>query len=175
MTALAVGGFVTAADAGLSKTGASEASFTARATGGMTIRGVTGDVRIEEQQGTIVVTVPLAGLKTGIGLRDRHLREKYLETDKHPNAELRVARSAIKFPDPGAAVSQNVTGSLSLHGTTRPTPFNYAARRDGSTYRVNGAMRVNLQDFGIKTPSFMGVTVNNAIDIKVQFQVLDSP
>lgn len=172
---LSIASAVTPADAKLSKEGTSEAYFVAKATGGMTIRGVTSDVRIDEQQGTIVVVVPLATLKTGIGLRDRHMREKFLETDKHPNAELRVPRSAVAFPDPGASVSKTLSGSLSLHGVTRATELNYAARRDGSTYRVNGALRVGLKDFGIKTPSFMGVTVSDAIDVRVQFQAIDNP
>ena len=43
--------------------------------------GTTHQLRIEDDGTTLKITVSLAGLQTGIGLRDRHMREKYLQVD----------------------------------------------------------------------------------------------
>src|SRR5208283_6245359 len=53
--------------------------FVASGPAGMKIEGTTSDLDLADQGETIVITVPLANLSTGIGLRDRHMKEKYLE------------------------------------------------------------------------------------------------
>ena len=92
--------------------------------------------------------MPIAGA-TGIRLRDKHMKEKSLEVQKYPNAELRVARTALQLPKGGDA-----TGAVTLHGQTRNVPFHYVAKPDGDTWKINGAMRIDIKQFGIEVPSY---------------------
>ena len=48
--------------------------------------------------GTLALTVRLDTLDTGIALRNKHMKETYLETDKFPEARLEVARAALRVP-----------------------------------------------------------------------------
>jgi len=163
------------ADAALSKQGSSEVAFEATATGGLSIEGTTEEMNVAEREGKVVITVPLGQLSTGISLRDKHMREKYLQVDKYPNAQLDVDRSSLVFPDDGSSVTKTVPGKLTLHGRTSPASFRYSAVRDGDVYRVAGAMVVLLSRHGIEQPSFMGITVKDEVSVRVRFEATDKP
>jgi polyisoprenoid-binding protein YceI len=161
------------ADAALSKHGTAEVAFDARATGGLAIRGTTNDLRVQEQGQHVVVTVPLASLTTGIALRDKHMRDKYLEVAKYPEAKLKVPRSSLAFPSASSPSSRTLDGHLTIHGRTRPTSFRYKASRHGDVFRVAGSVRVDMTDHGIEQPSFMGVKVAKEVNVNVRFEVKD--
>ncbi len=87
-----------AADAKLAASGLASVSFAATGPAGMRIVGSSSDLSVSDDAQNITVTVPLGNLKTGVDLRDQHMRDKYLEVPKYPNAELVVAKSAIRDP-----------------------------------------------------------------------------
>lgn len=145
------------------------------ATGSLRIEARTSELRVEEDpQGMVRIAVPLAGLDTGIALRNRHLREKYLQTDQYPNAELTVERGALAFPEPGQTTTRSLAGTMKLHGASRSVTFTYSARRDGAAYQVHGAVRININDYGVDTPQFLGVKVDPRVDVTIDFVVNDS-
>lgn len=154
------------AQARLSRAGDAQVQFTANGPAGLRIVGTTGELVVSETEKEVVLTVPLKGLDTKIDLRNKHMREKYLEVDKYPNAELRVAKDAVQRNTP----SGKATGVLTLHGQSKPMSFTYSTRPDGS---VTGAVRVNMKDFGITQPGYAGVTVKPDVDVNVSFRVTD--
>ena len=85
-------------------TGEPAAGFHGRGPGGFGLDGKTHQLRIEDDGTMLKIIVPLAGLQTGIGLRDKHMREKYLEVEKYPDAVLEVPWSAVKLPGDGRTV-----------------------------------------------------------------------
>lgn len=150
-----------------------ESHFTAVGPAGMKIVGSTKDGRVEDDGTSMRVTVPLANLTTGISLRDKHMREKYLQVGTYPDAQLEVARAAIVVPKPGAESTGEVPGVLHLHGQNKSVTVHYAAKRDGDTLHVNGALHVNMNDFGIAVPKYLGITVKPEIDIDVRFDTVE--
>ena len=144
--------------------------FTAVGPAGLKINGKSPAITESESGANVVVTVPLANLDTGIGLRNDHMKKKYLETDKYPNAVLTVAKSAVSLPNGGTGDS---TGTLSMHGKQKNAPFHYTVRKEGTEYVVSGNLRVNLTDFGIEQPSFAGASVKPDVDVAVQFRSKD--
>jgi polyisoprenoid-binding protein YceI len=137
---------------------------------GMKIEGTTAELTANEQDGSLVVAVPLANLSTGIGLRDKHMKEKYLEVAKYPNAVLTVAQSALKLPVNGEQIEADVPGTLQLHGQTRPVSVHYEAQGDGPGLVTRGRFHVNMNDFGIQVPSYLGVTVKPDVDVSANFR-----
>ena len=142
------------------------------ATGGLKIQAETTELD-ESPTGVVTIVIPLASLDTGIALRNRHLREKYLQVDKYPTAVLTVARSALEFPAPGANVTRSAPGTLTLHGVTKPVMFKYTAQHAGAENAVHGSVHVNINDFGIPTPSFLGVSVKSDTEVAVAFVAAD--
>ena len=146
-------------------------SFHASGPAGLAIDGKTPDLLVAEQDGNLVITVPLANLSTGIDLRDRHMKEKYLEVPKYPNAVLTVARTALKVPSSGEKLATDTPGTLQLHGQTRPVTVHYEAKGDGGSIATSGSVHINMTDYGIQVPSYLGVTVKPEVDVTASFRV----
>ena len=153
------------AQAKLARSGDAQVSFSASGPGGLSIVGTTSELAVAEAGEDLVVTVPLKNLDTKIELRNKHMKEKYLEVGKYPNAELRVAKSAVQAP------SGKATGQLSLHGQTKPVTFSYATKPDGAATGVTSSFHLNTNDFGIEKAGYAGISVKPDIDVNVSFRV----
>ena len=161
------------ADAAIGSPSGAAVLFSARGTAGLNIEGVTHELALEEHDGNVVFRVPLAGLDTGIGLRNRHLRG-YLDVMHFPVAELDVSKRVVVLASPGAPKEADVSGTLSLHGVSRPCSIHYRVEQvQPGQYRVHGATRIDIRDFGIPVPSYLGITVDPAVGIQVDFSVHD--
>lgn len=147
-------------------------SFVAQGPAGMRIEGKSNDLQVTDRPDAVVITVPLAKLETGISLRDHHMQEKYFESQKYPNAQLAVARSAIKFPSEGQTTEGSVPATLAFHGTSKTVAVHYRASRQGRAYEVKGDLKVDFREFGIEVPVYLGATVKPPVDVNVAF-VLD--
>lgn len=106
-------------------------------------------------------TCALAFFKTGIDLRDEHMRDRYLEVQKHPEAKLKL--------DPWTPTSgeSEWTGTLTLKGVTRPVK--------GVANYVEGhliaSFVVNVSDYPIGVPSYLGVTMAKEVTVTVEGDV----
>jgi len=161
-----------AATAALKARAPAQVSFVALGPAGLRIEGKSSDLQVTDRPDALVVTVPLAKLETGISLRDHHMQEQYLESQRYPNAQLAVARSAIKFPTAGQTTEGTVPATLALHGKSKTVPVHYKATRNGNAYDVKGDLKVDFREFGIEVPNYLGATVKPPVDVNVAF-VLD--
>src|SRR5579863_2237042 len=55
-------------------------------------KGLTGRLALTGNEVSGQATFPLATLDTGVGLRDKHMKDEYLEVQKFPEAKLVVAK-----------------------------------------------------------------------------------
>lgn len=167
---LIVGGLVHAA---ISSPSGAAVLVSMQGTAGLHIEGTTHELAISERDGELVFQVPLAGVDTSIGLRNRHMRG-YLDTAHFPNAELNVARKAVVFPAPGKTTESDAPGMLSVHGVSKPCSIHYRVEQAGSgEFRVRGTTRIDMRDFGIDVPSYLGVHVDPGVGIQVDFSLHD--
>jgi polyisoprenoid-binding protein YceI len=164
--------FPLVASAKLANPANSEVTFTAIGPAGMKIVGSENELKVNDTGAAVVVTASLQQLKTGISVRDEHVR-KALETSQFPTSELEVQRAALKSPKAGETITADATGNLKLHGVTKPTQFHYTATSDGGKIKVTATTRVNANDFGIKVPNYLGITVKPDVDISVKFEITD--
>ena len=114
--------------------------------------------------------VPLATLSTGIDMRDRHMRENYLHTSKHPYVSYKgeitgVERSA------GDTLTVNTKGQLDLHGHKKDyvVPCRIVLSPPG--YAVAARFDIKLTDFDIEVPSLMFMKINEVIQVQVNVHV----
>jgi polyisoprenoid-binding protein YceI len=150
---------------------AGEVSILAHGPGGVSIEGKSTEVSIAEEAAVLLFRVPLAPIDTGIGLRNRHLREA-LEVEKFPDATLRVRRGDLQFPAEGSAVERQVTAELRLHGQSRTVPVHYRAERaPGGAIRIEGSLQLDMRDFDIAPPSYLGVGVSPDVEVAVGLTV----
>lgn len=160
--------------AALASPSAARVGFAASGPAGLKIEGTTQALNVADDGNDVTLDVPLADLSTGIALRDRHMRDKYLEVPKFPSARLVVARSAIKVPPAGSSVTADVPAQLTLHGRTRAVTVHYDAKGDAGGLSVSGRLHVNMNDYGITVPVYLGVTVKPDVDVTASFHVTGS-
>lgn len=136
--------------------------------GGMTIRN--GQVT------AALVTGDLRQLRSDKERRDNVIRANGLQTNSFPSASFQLTRpinlvaARITY---GRVANLNATGTLTMHGITRPVQLPLQGRWDGNTLQVVGRLPVNFAEFQIQPPSVAGfVTVQNQgqIELNLVFQ-----
>ncbi len=121
------------------------------------------------------LAVDLRTLQTGIGLRDDHMREGYLEVQKGEGFEA-ATLDGIQLDgiDPAVPVGKvSFRGTLSLHGQEREVSGTADIRRAGSDLKVSATFPVKVSDFAIASPTYLGVGVRNEVMVSVNFHALN--
>ena len=95
--------------------------------------------------------------------RDNQFNGRIMETSTYPTAtfELTEPITFSSFPAEGETVTKTVTGTLTLHGTTKTVTFDLSGKRSGSTISVTGSIPVTFADYNIGNPSFGPVTTED--------------
>lgn len=90
-------------------------------------------------------------LDTGIGLRDKHMRKNYLETDKYPFAEFtgKVQILPDSFDKPKEV---KVEGTFKIHGVERQVLIPGSMVKEAGGIRVKASWDLLLQDYQIEIP-----------------------
>jgi polyisoprenoid-binding protein YceI len=133
-----------------------------------TTNAVDGEVAIAGQSAPLKgeLTVDLQKLETGIGLRDRHMKNNYLEVDKGEQfAEARL--QDIRLDKLEGKIT--FTGMLTLHGQQKEVTGSADLKPNGSGYRVDATFKVLLSDFQIPDPTYLGVGVKDELQVRVRF------
>jgi polyisoprenoid-binding protein YceI len=120
---------------------------------------------------TGALLVDLMKLETGITLRDRHLRNNYLEVQK--GADFLVARiDNIKVERLSGKTTFH--GKLTLHGQQRDISGTADLLQDGKGYRVDATFPLSIAAFQIPKPTYLGVGVSDEITIHVNLTALST-
>jgi polyisoprenoid-binding protein YceI len=148
-----------------------------------TSKKVTGEVTVDpakvaQTKGKLIVEV--ASIKTGIDLRDEHLRkENWLDAAKHPNAEFVITNvSGVEKLQAGQAVDATVTGKFTLHGVTRETTaqvkVRYTPAEGGKpdALHITGSFTVKLEDHKVSIPSVVALKVSPNIVVNVDIHAV---
>jgi len=141
------------------------------------------------QKPTGKVKVPINNIKTGIDLRDEHMRsEMWLNAGEFPYAEFQLTSlknpSSKKLID-GQKVNTTLIGKFSVHGITKeievPATLTYfkesertKAKAPGNLLVANSEFKIKLSDYGVKIPSMVVGKVNEEVKITTSFVSSDA-
>jgi len=114
--------------------------------------------------------VDLASIDTGIGLRNRHMRDNYLEVEKYPYASFAGTIARVQAGAGGAA-RVTAEGTFIVHGVSSPREISCDVTPHGRGYRAGCAFVVKLSDHAIEIPSVMFLELANEIEVRVAFTV----
>jgi len=119
------------------------------------------------------LTVNLRTLDTGIGLRNEHLRENYLEVGKGAGFDTAtLSEIELNGVNPHTPEGKgSFTGVLSLHGVSKPVTGAVDIRQSGTGLRVKASFPVQLSDYSIRPPRYLGVGVKDVVQVEVAFAV----
>jgi polyisoprenoid-binding protein YceI len=129
-----------------------------------------------ERQGQVdgTLSVALRTLQTGIGMRDNHMREKYLEVNRGDTfSSATLSQIRLDGMNNAAPIGKvKFRGVLALHGQQRDVTGTADIRLTGETLRVQASFPVAVSDFAIPTPTYLGVGVHNEVTVAVSFQAV---
>jgi polyisoprenoid-binding protein YceI len=156
-----------------------------------TIIGKTADVtgfitvNLDDIKGSTKarIEVDLATLKTGIDMRDGHMRDNFLETAKFPKAVFELTKvDSISLNTIGdqKEVKAVLAGNFTVHGVTKaitiPATITYykeseqtAARAAGDLLHVVVNFDILLGDYGIKRPQMLFMKLDETQKINIDF------
>jgi polyisoprenoid-binding protein YceI len=114
--------------------------------------------------------VDLASLDTGIGLRDRHMRDDYLEVKRYPYASFKGKITHTEVSGSGGA-HVTAAGTFTVHGVSMEREIACDVTPTGPGYRTTCGFPVLLSDHRIDIPKVMFLKLSNEIQVDVQFTV----
>lgn len=120
--------------------------------------------------GELYFEVDLASLDSGIGLRDRHMRENYLETERFPYARYSAEIEGARV-DSGGGWIVNASGTFQVHGVGRPLSVECLVSPAGGGYRMRCEFQVRLPEHDIEIPSLMFLKISEVVELAVDFHV----
>lgn len=118
----------------------------------------------------IYFEVDLNALDTGIGLRNRHMRENYLETDQYPITHFKgkIVRNSV-MDDTLTTVEAD--GNIFIHGIEKPLKVSGQLIKKQNGYRIKASFIVKLSEFEIEIPSIMFYKIDENMDLHLDFYV----
>jgi polyisoprenoid-binding protein YceI len=103
----------------------------------------------------VTVTADLRTLESDNSFRDGRLHGSAIESDKFPEAKFVLATPIVLTAQPavGATITVQASGTLALHGVTRPVTISMQGRYDGRNVQVVGSLPIAFSDYGITAPT----------------------
>lgn len=119
---------------------------------------------------TLDFYLDLATLETGVKLRDEHMRENHLETEKFPFAEFSGKMSGF---DPSLADSQSVVakGTFTIHGVSKEIEVNGKAILSDGKFGLNASWNIILQDYEITRPKFLFLKLSESQKVTLKAEL----
>ena len=151
---------------------------------------VSGDFRFDPSDlahATGTVTIPVASIRTGVDLRDEHLRgENWLDAGHHPNSTFEITSiTGATSLSPNQEARLQLHGRFTLHGVTRNVVANARVKWmpltdemratpgiTGDVLRGRARFTVQLSDFGIDVPAVVRLKVSNEITVTVNLRAM---
>jgi polyisoprenoid-binding protein YceI len=162
----------------------SRAQFTARHLMISNIRGdfgaVTGTIDYDGKDITkakVNATIDVKSISTRVEKRDEHLKtDDFLDVANHPT--MTFVSTAIT---PAAGGKYNMTGNLTIRGTTKPVTFELTApsgpitTRETTKIGASASGKINRKDFGVKYHEVMdngGLGVADEVFIQLDVELI---
>jgi len=125
---------------------------------------------INTKTGDIVFAVLIKSFRFEKALMEEHFNENYMESTKYPKSDFKGKinnLSEINFKKDGEYTAK-VTGSLTMHGVTRPvTPEAKITLKGGKVF-ANSKFNVKLADYRIERPAVVANKIADTIEVTVE-------
>lgn len=117
----------------------------------------------------IAFIVPIRGFKFEKELMQEHFNEKYLESDKFPQATFRgIINDSLDWTKEGV-YDISATGTLTIHGVDRPVTEKGKLEIKGKELNLESSMKVAVGDYNITIPKLLFQNIADTIQVDVHF------
>lgn len=141
-----------------------------------TTHSVQGSFKIRTGTSPLIaamnMTVDLRTLQTDSSRRDNYVRQNTLQTDTYPDAtfiSVSTQGLPVSYSD-GQAVHFQLTGNLTMHGTTNKEVFDVQGKVVGNTVTGTATSTIYMTDFGMQPPNLANIAIaENKVLITLTF------
>ncbi len=141
-----------------------------------TTHSVQGSFKIRTGTSPLVaamnIKVDLSTLQSDAQRRDNYIQQHTLQTDTYPDATF-VSVSTQGLPSSyadGQTVHFQLTGNLTMHGTTNKEVFDVQGKVVGNTITGTATSTIYMTDFGIQPPNLANIAIaQNKVVITLTF------
>ena len=108
-------------------------------------------------------SIKLSDFKTGVGLRDKDLRNKVFVLDQYPpTAELTLNPIPLKLRE-----KTDFSALLKMHGVEKEVQGQATVKFNGDKAIFEATFNILLTDFNMKPPEFAGLKIQNDVRVEV--------
>jgi polyisoprenoid-binding protein YceI len=142
---------------------------------------VTGSVTVDPADITKTVgsfKVPVASLRTGNDLRDKHLQGKgWLDVKSNPHIHYELSEVILSKKD-SAELKRNketkvrVNGKLTAHGITKLVATDGTVKWSDQDLHIKAHFTVNLEDHQVSVPAIVRLKVAKEIAVSVDLRAV---
>ena len=137
--------------------------------------GPTGDMNFTKGEGQVLLngeaSMDLSSFDTGISMRDRHMKEKYLEVGKFKRATLKFVNAKLPADILQKGGEIQVPATLNLHGLEKPVQVTMTFKSAGDKILSSSRFKLKLSEYAIEIPTFSGITVADEVEITADTEV----
>lgn len=134
----------------------------------------TGAIDIDGRNMKGDIKVGIGSMTTGISLRDTHMKEKYLEVDKYPEAELKISDLVFEKDLFGEVfIQKNIPfkGKMSIHGVEKDVEGTADVDSSKSEINVSAKTKTTISAHQISIPTYMGIKIADEVQVSAEFKI----
>lgn len=127
-------------------------------------QGLTGNISVQND-GLMFgnIEMDLNTLDSGLELRTKHMKNKYLEVEKD-----NFSKASFKITKANLNQSPiTYEGTLLLHGIEKPLVGTGELKKSESGFSLQSDFKINLEDHGITIPNYAGITIEKLVTVKL--------
>ena len=137
-------------------------------------RDVDARIVVREQDdafsGQVDVRIDARTMTTGVGVRDRQMRQDFLHTDRFPAITFRG--TVLPRARPGAlAFPAVLRGDLTIMDVTREVEIPLRVTALADAYLAEGQVTVRMTDFRIPIPRFLVFVAEDPVQISLRIRL----
>ena len=123
----------------------------------------------DEATGGLAFSIPINKFKFKKALMQEHFNEKYMESDKFPNATFKGKLAG--FDKSKATQKVKASGLLNIHGVEKKVTIDGTITRKGNKYIMDAKFPAALADYKIERPKLLWENIAEVVDVTIHFEL----
>ena len=139
---------------------------------------IEGYVNLDSKQEKIIeaeISIPVDSIQTGLSKRDQHMKQRYLEINKHPKIYFRIQKAQPFVSN----ATNKIEGQWDIHGVKKTQTLEFIikeTKEKPNYYTVNSEFELDISDYKIKQPKYMLLKMENLLKMRLNlFFINKSP
>ena len=136
------------------------------------IEAINNDARaiVDFETGKMAISIPIEMFIFDKSLMQEHFNEKYLESEKYPNATFSGMISDLNADN--IPTNTSATGKFLLHGVSKEYSIPGTIKKMANGFEFSAEFKVLLKDHKIKVPKLMWQNIAEEIEVKARLMFI---